>query len=77
MLAGRGRPVVADIVNDSRALGMGQWSAPELPGRSEQSFDGRRRRLLQWVRQRLPEMGGGVCCLLDQLEGTGELLEVR
>ena len=69
--------MVAGIVDDSGTLGMGQWSASELPGRSEQSFDGRRRRSLLWVHRRQQEVGRVVPCSLDRLEGTGEFLEVR
>ena len=76
VLADGGRPVIADAVDYSGASESPQRSTPELLGCSEQSFDGRRENWLQWVLKKQSEVGEGVCYLLDQPEGTGDLLEV-
>ena len=52
-------------------------SPPVLPGRSERSFEARARNGDFWVLQESPEVGRAVCYLLDQPEGTGELLEAQ
>ena len=75
MIADGARPAVAEAVDGSGVLGSTPWRAPVLPRRPERSFAARRKIRLQWVLQESPEVGGGVRCSPDRLEGTGELLE--
>ena len=69
--------MVAGAVDSSGASGSPQWCALVLPRCSEQSFDGRRENWLQWVLKKQPEVGEGVCYLLDESKGTGGLLVAR
>ena len=74
MLAGGGRPKVADVVVGPAAVGTNQWSTPVLSGCPERSFAARRGILLLWVHRRQQEVEVAVLCSWDQLEGTGDLL---
>ena len=75
MLAGGDRPEVADVVVSLGAVGTDQWSTLVLSGCPERSFEGRSRIWLQWVLKKQPEVGGGVCYHLDQVEAAGGLLD--
>ena len=56
-LAGRGQLEVADVIVGPGALGTDQWSAPELPGRSEAASADRSEISLLWVHRRWLEVG--------------------
>ena len=69
-------PGAVDVVGSPRALGSASGGPPMLPEGLEWSFEDRRKKWVQWVLCRSPEVGKGVYCSLAQLEGGGDLLEV-
>ena len=69
-------PAATGVSGGLRSSRSAQCDPSELPRQLERSFDDKRRNRLLLGTPKMPEVGRGVHCPLDQLEGAGELLVV-